>query len=585
MSVDIVNLIENNPITKFSGDYQSKLVEKVKNNFTNYEQQLFLSSFYCYLKYDTKNDFVIDLDNVWKWLDFSQKDAAKRVVEKNFNINKDYKIFAPQVGGAKKDNRGGHNKEIIMLNVETFKKFCLKAGTKKADEIHDYFIKLENIMFEITKEESNELKQQVLKLENKNKDMELKIIKQKELDNEKFMLKEYTNAGHIIYVIKVKTYENGTYIVKIGHSTKGIIGRYNECKQKHKNILLLNCFAVDKSSEFETFLHTHKDIHPNNVTNLPGHENEKELFLIGTTLTYQMLIKIIENNIDNHNYTVKELLLEIENLKLKQTSTQINNDNELIKELVNSNKLLTQKVCSLENSMQQILEKLNSQQTKTHTNIGQQLPYLGPRLQKINPETLQLVKVYESVTEAMNENKNIKRPSITKAVQENTIYCGFRWQLVERNLDANILHDLQPTKETKVQNLGYIAKLNSTKTKILNVYLDRKTAAENNGYSNLGALDNAVKNGTISNGFYYTLYDKCDINIINDFEAEKGLPLLYKNGVAQYDANNNLVKEFTCKYDCIRGVKISDKTLSRVLDTPVYYNGFQYKTLGSKLYI
>ena len=29
MSVDIVNLIESNPITKFTGDYQSKLVEKV----------------------------------------------------------------------------------------------------------------------------------------------------------------------------------------------------------------------------------------------------------------------------------------------------------------------------------------------------------------------------------------------------------------------------------------------------------------------------------------------------------------------------------------------------------------------------
>jgi intein/homing endonuclease len=125
MSVDIVNLIESNPITQFSGDYQSKLVEKVKNNFTNYEQQLFLSSFYCYLKYDSKKDYVIDLDNIWKWLGFSQKDACKRVIEKNFLINKDYKIFAPQVGEAKKETRGGHNKEIIMLNIETFKKFCL----------------------------------------------------------------------------------------------------------------------------------------------------------------------------------------------------------------------------------------------------------------------------------------------------------------------------------------------------------------------------------------------------------------------------------------------------------------------------
>ena len=76
MSVDIVNLIESNPITKLNGNYQSKLIEKVKNISTDYEQKLFLSSFYCYLKYDSKNDFVIDLDNVWKWLDFNQKVKA-----------------------------------------------------------------------------------------------------------------------------------------------------------------------------------------------------------------------------------------------------------------------------------------------------------------------------------------------------------------------------------------------------------------------------------------------------------------------------------------------------------------------------
>ena len=44
--------------------------------------------------------------------------------------------------------KGGHNKEIIMLNIARFKKFCLKAGTKKADEIHDYYIKLEETLHE-----------------------------------------------------------------------------------------------------------------------------------------------------------------------------------------------------------------------------------------------------------------------------------------------------------------------------------------------------------------------------------------------------------------------------------------------------
>jgi len=91
MSIDIVNLIESSPITQLTGNYQSKLVEKVKKSFTNYEQQLFLSSFYCYLKYDKQKDFVIDLDNLWKWLGFNAKQTAKVLLEKNFIIDVNYK--------------------------------------------------------------------------------------------------------------------------------------------------------------------------------------------------------------------------------------------------------------------------------------------------------------------------------------------------------------------------------------------------------------------------------------------------------------------------------------------------------------
>ena len=586
MSIDIVNLIESNPITKLTGNYQSKLVEKVKNTFTNYEQQLFLSSFYCYLKYDSKNDFVIDLDNVWQWLGFSQKDASKRVLEKNFLIDKDYKIFAPQVGGAKKDTRGGHNKEIIMLNIETFKKFCLKAGTKKADEIHDYFIKLENIMFEVTKEECDELKQQLNQIENiKNKEMEEKLINQKALDIEIFLLKQYATAGNMIYIIKVKNNDDGTYVVKIGESRKGITERYNECKTKHKNskILLLKCFSVDKCKDFESFLHSHSDIHPNKCTTIEGHEKDNELFLIGKNLTYQTLIKIIDDNINNYNYRVCELLSEIENLKLKNNGHSINSDNELLKELITTNKILTNKVNSLEKSIQQIMNKLNEKDSKVVTGFNQQMPHLGPRLQKINPETLQLVKVYESVTDSMNEDKNIKRPSISKAVEENTIYCGFRWLLVERNLDPNIIYDIEPTKQTKVQNLGYIAKLNNDKTEIINVFLDRKAAAQLNGYISLSALDNPVKNNTITNGHYYMLYDNCEADLIKNFEDVNGEPLLYKNGIGQYDLNNNLVKDFSCKYDVIRELKMSDKTLAKALINNVPYNNYYYKELGYKV--
>ena len=587
MSVDIVNLIESNPITKFNGNYQSKLIEKVKNIFTSYEQQLFLSSFYCYFKYNNKTDFVIDLDNVWKWLGFGQKVNAKRVLEKNFIIDDDYKILLCQL--AKQDDKihGGHNKEIFMLNVDTFKKFCLKADTSKANEIHDYFIKLETIMFEIANEECHELTQQLKEIETtKNKEMEEKLIKQKELDNEKFLLKQFNNAGNMVYIIKVKTFENGSYVVKIGESRIGITGRYNEHKSKYEECILLDCFCVNKSKDFEHFLHSHSIIKPNIVKNLPNHDSENELFLIGGNLTYKVLSKIVNDNIDNYNYKVNELLLEIENLKFKnqQQNTNTGNDNELLKEIIHTNKILLSKVNSLEQTNKEILHKLNSQQEKKIvTGFNQQLPNLGPRLQKINPESLQLTKVYESVTEAMNESKHIKRPSVMKAITENTIYCGFRWLLVERNLDPNIIHEIKPTKETKVQNIGYIAQIDKDKTNIVNVYIDRKTAANFNGYTSSAALDNPVKNNSLSNGFYYMLYNNCDEELTSKFEEINGAPMLYKNGVGQYDANNNLVKEFECKYDCIKLLAISDKTLTKALTKNIPYNGHYYKEIGAKL--
>ena len=89
--LNIVNLIEQNPISRLSNTYQNRLLEKIKTTFTNREQQLFIASFYCYLNCNEKSDFVIDLDKIWQWLGFSSKDKAKRLLEKSFSLDNDYK--------------------------------------------------------------------------------------------------------------------------------------------------------------------------------------------------------------------------------------------------------------------------------------------------------------------------------------------------------------------------------------------------------------------------------------------------------------------------------------------------------------
>jgi len=219
---------------------------------------------------------------------------------------------------------------------------------------------------------------------------------------------------------------------------------------------------------------------------------------------------------------------------------------------------------------------------KTVNNFNQPLNTLGSRVQKINPENLQLIKVYDNVSEIIKENYNIKRPSLNKAILENTIYQGFRWLFVERSLDPNIIYEIKPTKETKLQNVGYIAKLNSDKSEIIRIYLDRKTAAKLNKYPNTSSLDTIVKKNKISNGYYYVLYNELSQELKNSYVTAIN-PILYKNGIGKYDNKNTLIKEFTCKEDCRIKENISNKSLNKALESKCLYNNFYYKFIHNKL--
>ena len=596
-SLNIVSLIESNPITKLTNVYNNKFLTKIQESFTEMEQQLFVSSCYCYLNYNQTTDFVIDLDHIWKWLEFKQKVNAKILLEKHFKIEIDYKnllLLQQKQHSGEEKKHGGQNKETIMLTVKTFKLFCIKAETKKAKEIHEYFIKLEEILQQIIQEESNELKLQleeakneIIKIEETNKN---EINKKVSREREQILLREFGTIGSIVYIIKVKTLENGQYIVKIGESRRGIQGRYNEYKTNFEEVLLLDCFSVKRSRDFENFIFSHEDIKYNRVTDLLGHEQARELFLIGKSLTYKTLLQVINNNVKQFNdYNLEKLQTENEMLKNLITPSaneqpKSQHDNIVIQELLNGQKEMMKIIQNLEKSNKEILAKLNSSQTKTTTNFNQPLVTVGPRLQQINPENMTLNKVYESVAECLNAyNFKVKRPSIIKAIEENTVYYGFRWAFVDRDNDPNVITNIAQTKPSRPQNVGYIAKLNIDKTEILNVYLDRKTACAANGYKSISALDTPVKNETATNGHYYMLFDKCTVGLQNSFIQTNGEPLLYKDGVGMFNSENQLQQEFSCKYDAIKNLKMSDKTLAKALDKNIMYNNHYFKSIGSKL--
>lgn len=252
-SFNIVELIEHNPISKLSATYQNKLLTKIQAKFSETEQQLFVASFYGFLKYDPNNDFVIDLDDVWRWLEFSTKQKAKMLLEIHFVKDHDYVTSLNPQGKQSDHIRGGHNKEIFMLNVSTFKKFCLKAGTKKADSIHNYYIKLEETLHEVVQEESAELKTQ---LEQKQILLD-KSEKTAEKIREKTLLEQFGRNTQCVYYGSIDNLsDSNEKLIKFGNSNN-LVNRVTQHKETYTNFRLLNAFKVDNKTHVENEMKEH----------------------------------------------------------------------------------------------------------------------------------------------------------------------------------------------------------------------------------------------------------------------------------------------------------------------------------------
>jgi hypothetical protein len=326
---NIVDLIENNPISKLSANYQNKLLTKIKAKFTETEQQLFVASFYGFLKYDSNTDFVIDLDDVWKWVGFAQKVKATVLLEKHFILGKDYIKSLSQLGKQSEHIRGGHNKEIFMLNVSTFKRFCLKAGTKKADAIHDYYIKLEELLHEVVQEESTELKTQ---LEQKQIQLE-KSEKTAEKIREKTLLEQFGRNTQCVYYGSIDNLSNtNEKLIKFGNSNN-LAGRVAQHKETYTNFRLLNAFKVDNKLQIENEMKEHPLFIERHRTITIKSKNYVELLsmndLTFTTLDKTIRDIILSNECNPDNF--KKLLEEIKHLKtLIKQHHEFNNMNELV---------------------------------------------------------------------------------------------------------------------------------------------------------------------------------------------------------------------------------------------------------------
>ena len=381
-TLNIVELIEKNPITKLSQKYNNILLEKLQENFSTFEQQLFVSSFYCYLNYNKNTDFVVDLDDVWRWMGFSQKIAAKTMLEKNFKINVDYTVSVPEFkkseqpenasGGSdeeqptestvpSKPKNGGQNKQTIKLTIRCFKSLCLKAQTNKASEIHEYYMKMEETLHQILDSESSELRAQ---LEQKNEVISplnqatITLTQEKKRAVEKTLISQFPLNTECIYFGTIdNTNSDNEKLIKFGH-TNDLAARVADHHKKYTNFILAAAFRVANKVQIENNIKAHPKIKRQIRTIEVAGKNKTEIIAYdNTNFTIARLTKHIEDiihatmyNVENFNRLIqRNQELEAENAKLV---TDLELKKKTIHELTLANNELKEKTAQQSQALQ-----------------------------------------------------------------------------------------------------------------------------------------------------------------------------------------------------------------------------------------
>ena len=592
-TLDIVKLIEKNPITRLSKDYQSKLIKKVKEKFTNSEQQLFVSSFYCYLNHDSNNDFIIDFDNIWKWCGFTRKDNSKRLLEKYFVLDLDYKVLLlpKEEQNLKQDNqnkRGGNNKETILLTINTFKKFCLKANTKKSDEIHNYYIKLEEVLHDTMNEETVELRNQLLikdkKIKQSNEKYKKNEIKHKKIEekykldlklNKHKILIEKTKGKKCVYISEIEEHK----FIKIG-STKETLARNNQLNRQYGNSMFLEIFECDNFRDVEESILADstikKYLHRQPIN---GHMPQ-EIVLLNDEFNYNQLLNIVKHYVSQIIFLSPIQLLEKQKLDLEKQKLDYNLisnilNNELyintVKEILNNN--LPSLITNIKD-YQQNQNIINNNTLLSNSTIEPIIEtIIEPISEPINEPIIETIiepineTIIEPISEPINETIiNIENRQLKTNETQNPNY----------NMTINLNIKGKTPRGQKIQKIDPDNFKNIIKIYDSMIYLLR--SPENNGFQK-SSIQTAIKNNRIYKNFRWNFVKKGeDPTIANILPTVnfKAKPPIRSTILKLNSTKTEILDSFYTKEFLGKELKISKIKVKNIITNNELYNNNYY---------
>jgi phage anti-repressor protein len=92
---------------------------------------------------NSTDEHPVNFDDAWQWLGYSNKQAAKKKLTRNFEENEDY--LTKWMNVPHSNGLTASRTEFIYLTVDCLKSLGMMAGTEKGKQIRKYFIECEKI--------------------------------------------------------------------------------------------------------------------------------------------------------------------------------------------------------------------------------------------------------------------------------------------------------------------------------------------------------------------------------------------------------------------------------------------------------
>lgn len=404
------------------------------------------------------------------------------------------------------------------------------------------------------------------KLEDAKKTIAELKIKTENAESNQIM--EAFSDRYLVYIAFIKDIGDKR-LIKIG-STKNIKTRYTGLIETFGTLVFMKAYECQAHEQFEKYLHRHPEISKHAFRDVihNGHRSS-ETFLMSND-EINALYSLCRYNQHRFRFRISDTDLELirskEQLLLMKRQEAMDETYKKLQREVNELK---------KNGVGVIIDGNTTKQRK-FTN--------GSKIQIYSEDGKTLIKTYETQKDA-HTDPELDSPTtecIKKAIKERSVYRKHRWASLDRDKEDDTIQDIGETVETKTVHIGYVAMLNLSKDKIMNVFPDAKTASADRKFKNGAAISKAIKKGTQSGGHYFKMWFDCDESLKDDFLAVCSLPepAIAKNAYVVeklHPINDSVVQTYYSATSITKELRCGRKAVLDAIESGGVFKGYKWK--------